>query len=245
MLPVNGNVNAQPRKLSCKLVIGSNTITDVKLLTYSSDWSGNITVGQVVSSYISVTVPTPSFFLAGANVSLSMGIGDPVEWVLIGNFRISEESISTRQGYTSFKAFDKLYSSVNTYHSTGDKTLQAICNEVCSAIGITSASMPAKTIDSSELDGYTLRDVLGFLAGYCGKNAYLAPNGADLQLRWFANVSYDADNYKANVPYIGENNCTVSRLICQTSDGVITAGSGEGIYFTCPFMDQTRLNSLY
>lgn len=244
MLPVNGNVNAQPRKLSCKLVIGSNTITDVKLLTYSSDWSGNITVGQVVSSYISVTVPTPSFFLAGANVSLSMGIGDPVEWVLIGNFRISEESISTRQGYTSFKAFDKLYSSVNTYHSTGDKTLQAICNEVCSAIGITSASMPAKTIDSSELDGYTLRDVLGFLAGYCGKNAYLAPNGADLQLRWFANVSYDADNYKANVPYIGENNCTVSRLICQTSDGVITAGSGEGIYFTCPFMDQTRLNSL-
>lgn len=256
MLPVSGNVNAQPRKLSCKLVIGSNTITDVKLLTYSSDWSGNITVGQVVSSYISVTVPTPSFSLAGANVSLSMGIGDPVEWVLIGNFHISEESIRTRQGYTSFKAFDKLYSTINTYHTalSYPTTLQAIFNEVCTQIGVNSFNIlntfgivrtfQADSEVLEDLDGYTLRDVLGFIGGYCGRNVYLAPNGADLQFRWFTSTSYDADNYKANVPYIGENDCTVSRLICQTQDGVITSGSGEGIYFTCPFMDQTRLNAM-
>ena len=79
MLPCNGNLNAMPRKVSCKLVLGGNTITNVKLLTYGSDFSGNITVGQVVSSYITVTLPTPSFSLAGANVSLSMGIDDPVE----------------------------------------------------------------------------------------------------------------------------------------------------------------------
>lgn len=244
MLPVTGNVNAQPRKISCKLEIGGNTITSVKMLTYSSDWSGNITVGQVVSSYISVTLPTPSFSLAGANVTLSMGIGDPAEWVQIGIFRVDEESIQTKQGYTSFNAYDKLYYSVNTYHSTGDKSLQTICNEVCSAIGITSATLSASiTIDSSILDGYTLRDVLSFIAGYQGKNAYLSPSGA-LDLRWFTSSSYTADGTRANIPYIGENDCTIGRWICQTQDGVITSGSGEGIYFTCPFMTQTRLNAL-
>lgn len=244
MLPNASAVNANPRKISCKLEIGSDTITNVKMLTYSSDWSGNITVGQVVSSYISVTLPTPSFSLAGVNVTLSMGIGDPVNWVQIGIFRVDEESIQTKQGYTSFNAYDKLYYSVNTYHSTGDKSLQTICNEVCSAIGITSATLSASiTIDSSILDGYTLRDVLSFIAGYQGKNAYLSPSGA-LDLRWFTSSSYTADGTRANIPYIGENNCTVSRLICQTQDGVITSGSGEGIYFTCPFMTQARLNAM-
>lgn len=244
MLPNASAVNANPRKISCKLEIGSDTITNVKMLTYSSDWSGNITVGQVVSSYISVTLPTPSFSLAGVNVTLSMGIGDPVNWVQIGIFRVDEESIQTKQGYTSFNAYDKLYYSVNTYNSTGDKSLQTICNEVCSAIGITSATLSASiTIDSSILDSYTLRDVLSFIAGYQGKNAYLSPSGA-LDLRWFTSSSYTADGTRANIPYIGENDCTIGRWICQTQDGVITSGSGEGIYFTCPFMTQTRLNAL-
>lgn len=246
MLPCTGNVNAMPRKVSCKLVVGSDTITDVKKLTYTTDWSGAVTVGQVVSAYISATVPTPNFSLAGENVTHSMGIGDPVEWVQIGTYRIDEESIRTRQGYTSFTAYDKLRYAINTYHSalTFPATLQAICNEVCGLIGITSATLPVNpTIEENVLDGYTLRDVLGFVAGYCGRNAYLSPSGG-LELRWFSSTGYTADGTRANIPYIGENNCTVSRLICQTQDGVLTSGSGEGIYFTCPFMTQARLNAM-
>ena len=246
MLPCSTNVNAMPRKVRCALDIGNDTITDVKKLTYATDWSGQITVGQVVSAYISATIPTPSFSLAGANVSHSMGIGDPVEWVQIGTYRIDEESIRTRQGYTMFNAYDKLRYAINTYQSalTFPATLQAICNEVCGLIGITSVTLPVNpTIEENNLDGYTLRDVLGFIAGYCGRNAYLSPYGA-LQLRWFSSVGYTADGTRANIPYIGENNCTVSRLICQTQDGVITSGSGEGIYFTCPFMTQARLNAM-
>jgi len=246
MLPANADVSAQPRQLSCKLVIGNNTITDVKLLTYASDWSGNIAIGQVVSSYISVTIPTPNFSLLGANVSLSMGISSPVEWVSIGQFKVDEESIKTRQGYTTFTAYDKLHDSPTTYHSalTFPATLQNICNEVCSALGITSASLGVSyTVEEDILSGYTLRDVLGFIAAFCGKNAYLSPSGA-LDLRWFTNATYTANNRRANVPYIGERNCVVNRLICQNADGTITSGSGEGIYFTCPIMTQSRLDTL-
>ena len=246
MLPCSGNVNAMPRKVSCKIVIGSTTITDIKMLTYSSDWSGNITIGQVVSSYFNCTIPTPNVTLSGANVSLYMGIGTTVEWVLIGTFRIDEKSIKTRQGYTSFSAFDKLYYSVDNYKSslTYPASLQAVCNEVCQKIGVTAPTLPVSfTFEENELDGYTLRDVLGFIAGYCGKNAYLSPSGA-VALRWFTASGYTADGTRANVPYVGENNCSVSRLICETSDGTISAGSGEGIYFTCPFMKQTRLSAM-
>lgn len=246
MLPVSGNVNAMPRKVSCKLVIGGNTITDVKLLTYNSDWSGDITIGQVVSSYITATIPTPSFSLTGANVAHSMGIGNPAEWVAIGQYRVDENSVRNRQGYTSFSAYDKLHDTNNTYISslTFPATVQAICNDACSQIGITSTSLGINfTVTEDILSGYTLRDVLGFCAAMTGKNAFLDASGA-LQLRWFSNTSYTADNTRANVPYIGENNCTVNRLICQSQDGVLTSGTGEGIYFTCPIMTQDWLNWL-
>lgn len=246
MIPISGNVNAMPRKVSCKLVIGGNTITDVKLLTYNSDWSGDITIGQVVSSYINCTIPTPSFSLTGANVSHSMGIGSPAEWVDIGQYRVDENSVRNRQGYTSFSAYDKLHDTNNTYISslTFPTTVQAICNDVCSQIGITSTSLGINfTVEEDILSGYTLRDVLGFCAAMCGKNAYVSASEA-LQLRWFNAVSYTADNTRANVPYIGENNCTVNRLICQSQDGTLTSGSGQGIYFTCPIMTQNWLDWL-
>lgn len=247
MLPVSGNVNAMPRKVSCKLEIGSNTITDVKMLTYASDWSGDITIGQVVSSYITATIPTPNFQLTGANVSHSMGIGSsPVEWVAVGQYRVDENSVRHRQGYTSFSAYDKLHDAVNTYYSnlTFPTTLQAICDDVCSQIGITSASLGVNfTVEEDILSGYTLRDVLGFCAAMVGKNAYLSPSGS-LELRWFSASGYTADNTRANVPYIGDNNCTVNRLICQTSDGILTSGSGQGIYFSCPIMTQEWLDWL-
>lgn len=246
MLPINGNVNAMPRKLSCKLEIGGNTITEVKQLTYAQDWSENISIGQVVSSYITATIPTPSFSLTGANVSHSMGIGSPAEWVAVGTYRVDASSVRTRQGYTSFSAYDKLHDTVNTYHSslTFPTSLQNVLNEVCSQIGITSTSLGLSfTVDEDILSGYTLRDVLGFCAAMVGKNAYLSASGT-LVLKWFSSTSYTADGTRANVPYIGENNCTVNRLICQAADGVLTSGSGEGIYFTCPLMTQARLDSL-
>lgn len=249
MLPVNGNVNAMPRKVSCKLVIGGNTITDVKLLTYSSDWSGDITIGQVVSSYISTTIPTPSFSLASASVSHSMGIGTTPEWVAIGQYNVDKNSIRTRQGYTSFSAYDKLHDTVNTYTANAAyaETVQGLCNDVCSQIGITSignlGNIGAVAVDKASLNGYTLRDVLGFVAAICGKNAYVNANN-QLELRWFSSTSYTADNTRANVPYIGEGNCTVNRLICQGADGTYTYGSGEGIYFTCPLITQDNQASI-
>ncbi len=244
MLPVTENVNAMPRKLGCKLIINSNTITDVKLLTYSSDWSGDITIGQVVSSYITATIPTPNFALTGASVSHSMSIGSPAEWVDIGQYTVDKNSVRTRQGYTSFSAYDKLHDTVSTYHSslTFPTTAQAVCNEVCGIIGITSTSLPINfTIAEDILSGYTLRDILGFIAALCGKNAYLNADN-QLELRWFTASGYTADGTRANVPYIGENNCTVNRLICQSQDGTLISGSGEGIYFTCPLMTQDWLD---
>lgn len=251
MLPNVNLVNASPRKLSCKLEIGGTTITNVKRLRYSSDWSGRITVGQVISAYISVTIPTIAN-LAGANVTLSMGVGDPATWTQIGTFRIAEESIRTRQGFTSFNAYDKLYDTSNTYDHTqiswnSTVYLSTIYAEVCRQIGLT--SYPALTynpeLSYDPFEGYTLRDALGFIAGAQGKNAYLSPGGA-LEMRWFSvpGTTYTANGTRANVPYIGETVCSVTRLICQTENGVITAGNGQGIFFTCPFMTQDRLNAM-
>lgn len=248
MIPITGNVDAQPRKVSCKLQIGGNTITNVKRLTYSSDWSGNVTIGQVVSSYITATIPTPSdFTLTSANVAHSMGIGSSsVEWVAIGNYTVDHNSIKTKQGYTTFTAHDKLYNN-NTYTKnalhTFPETVQGLCDDVCDQLGIGTVTnlgnIGATGVDKASLNGYTLRDVLGFVAAVCGTNAYVNANN-DLVLKWFSATSYIADGTKANIPYVGESDCTVSRLICQGSDGVYTYGSDEGIYFTCPIVNESN-----
>ncbi len=249
MLPVNGNVSAMPRKVSCKLVIGGNTITDVKLLTYSSDWSGDITIGQVVSSYITATIPTPSFALTGANVAHSMSIGSPAEWVAIGQYTVDENSVRNKQGYTSFSAYDKLHDTVNTYAANAAyaETLQGLCNDVCNQIGIGTVAnlgnIGATVVEKASLNGYTLRDVLGFVAAICGTNAYLDASN-NLVLKWFSSTSYTADGTRANIPYVGENDCTVGRIICQGADGTYTYGSGEGIYFTCPLINADNQASL-
>lgn len=246
MLQVNENINANPRKISCKLVINNNAITNVKTLTYASDWSGDLAIGQVVSSYITTTIPSPSFALTAANVSHSMGIGSPVEWVKIGEYVVDESSIRIKQGYTSFTAYDKLYYAINTYYSslTFPASLQDICDDVCDQIGITSTNIGISyTVDEDILSGYTLRDVLGFIAAVCGKNAYLNPNGA-LEFRWFTQTSYVADNSRANVPYINERNCVLSRIVCQTADDIISSGSGQGIYVVCPIMTEDRLDDI-
>ena len=162
------------------------------------------------------------------------------------------ESIRTRQGFTSFNAYDKLYDTSNTYDHTqiswnGTVYLSTIYAEVCRQIGLT--SYPALTynpeLSYDPFEGYTLRDALGFIAGAQGKNAYLSPGGA-LEMRWFSvpGTTYTANGTRANVPYIGETVCSVTRLICQTENGVITAGNGQGIFFTCPFMTQDRLNTM-
>ena len=246
MISITHNINASPRKIKCKITIGNTTITNVKQLTYSSDWSGDISIGQAVSSYFTAEIPTPQFNISDAAVSLHMSVGTPDEWAKIGQFTVTKDSIRTKQGITSFTAYDKLYSAINTYYANVDfpASLQAICDDVCAQIGITSVNLGISyTVDEDILSGYTLRDVLGFIAAVCGKNAYISPNNA-LDLRWFDAVNYTADGTRANIPYIGESNCIVNRLICQSAEGVISSGSGQGMYFTCPIMTQDRLDEL-
>lgn len=249
MISTINNVNAMPRKLGCKLVISNHTITDVKLLTYASDWPGDITIGQVVSSYISCTIPTPNFALTGANVSHSMSIGSPAEWVAIGQYTVDKNSVMNRQGHTSFSAYDKLHDTVNTYTANAAyaETLQGLCNDVCNQIGIGTVAnlgnIGAVAVEKASLNGYTLRDVLGFVAAICGTNAYLDASN-NLVLKWFSSTSYTADGTRANIPYVGENDCTVGRIICQGADGTYTYGSGEGIYFTCPIINADNQQSL-
>jgi hypothetical protein len=101
----------------------------------------------------------------------------------------------------------------------------------------------AIAVEKESLNGYTLRDVLGFVAALCGKNAYLDANN-NLVLKWFSSTSYTADNTRANVPYVGENDCTVGRIICQGADGTYTYGSGEVIFFTCPIVNEDNWQNL-
>lgn len=249
MLTNNADLTSSQRYLKAKIVVGSLEITNVKSIRYHTDWNGNIGIGNAISSYFTAEIPDQATSIDVSNCVLYIGAGSTTQWTKIGTFYISPKDCQSRLGYTTFTAYDKMHSNtLKTYHAsmTFPTTLQAILNDVCSQCGITSISgIASKTLQNDILSGCTCRDVIAYIAGYNACNAYVNENGG-LVFKWFTNSGYTADGTKANVPYSGIANTSVSFLSCNTGAGTITAGTGNtGICMENPLIDQTRLNAIY
>lgn len=241
-------LNGSTRQLKVKLTCSAGEITSVQSLDYNTEFGSTIAVGNTVSSSISVKCSTPAFDISGRELTLFFGTADGV-WTQIGIFSVIPENIENRMGVTTFTAYDRMYARTRQEYisSVGyPAPMQSVLNDICSKCGFSTApALTANpTLENDVLSEYTLRDALGFIAGYQGKNAYIDSEGK-LKFRWFTACSYIADEYKANVPYADERDINIQKVICSTGDENIEAGSGsEGIVFNNPLMDQSRLEQI-
>lgn len=242
-------LNGDTRRIKAKLVCSAGTIDRIQSIDYNMESGNTITLGSAVSSNIKVSCPTPAFSISGLELTLFFGAvlpGDTDEtWTKIGIFKVIPEEIENRMGYTTFTAYDRMYADTKLqYSSTGNARLSDILRDCCGGMQVP-AITPDPEINSDIFNEYTRRDVIGFIAGYLGKNAYADCDG-NLALRWFTSCDYTADGHKANVPYSDERNISINKVICSTGDENIESGSGtETIVFNCPIMTQERLNEIY
>lgn len=244
-------LNSSMRKLQIKLVSASGTITAVQSLDYTTDFGDVITIGNTVSSYITVKCETPVFNLSGKDLTLSIGatVADgQVVWTKIGIFNVLPEEVENRMGVTTFKAYDRMYTRTRQVYMSQlsyPASLQSVLNEICGKCGLTAPALTVNpTLQNDVLSEYTLRDALGYIVGYQGMNAYIDCDG-NLVFKWFASCDYTADDHKANVPYADERDIKLKTVICSTGDDTIKAGNGsEGLVFNNPLMDQERLGQI-
>ena len=95
----------------------------------------------------------------------------------------------------------------------------------------------------SRIEGYTYRQMLGYIAGLLGKNACFNRSGK-LDFRWYEERGESigrAEQYQGQLSLGAGGKIYVTSLTSGTEENMVSAGSGRGLSFENPFMTQERL----
>ena len=88
-------------------------------------------------------------------------------------------------------------------------------------------------------EGYTCREIIGYIAGLYGKFAVCDRTGK-IAFNWFDTTAVQLSDFCYDTPTVATDDITVGRVVC----GDFTAGTGTAITYDCLFMTQTQLNAV-
>lgn len=219
--------------------------------------NNSISIGNTCSSSVTFSIYNPEITLENKDITIFEGVkGDSgIEYVQIGIFTVTKEESNSE--YTKYTAYDKMYKAEKGYFSalTYPSTDKAILEEICTKLGIQLATSITNThtiIDKPQ--GYTMREMIGYMAMLQGGNAAINSDG-NLEIKWYKDSGYVLDGhqyYQQGVTFTTSKDFTIRKLTCNnTKSGdketsTITSGSGTtGLSFANPFMTQANLNEIY
>lgn len=219
--------------------------------------NNEITIGNTCSSSVTFSIYMPTVSLENKEITIFEGVkaGTEIKYIQLGIFTVTKQTSDGE--YTSYEAYDRMYKADMPYFSdmAFPSTDKAILNEICGKLGISLATniVAAHTI-SDKPQGYTYREIIGYMAMLQGCNAVINANG-NLELRWYKDSGYVLDGhkyYQQGVTFTTSKDFIIQKLTCNnTKSGdketsTITSGSGAtGLSFANPFMTQAILDEVY
>lgn len=219
--------------------------------------NNEITIGNTCSSGVTFSIYMPTISLENKEITIFEGVkvGAEIKYIKLGKFTVTKQTSDGE--YTSYEAYDRMYKADMPYFSdmTFPSTDKAILNEICGKLGISLATniATAHTI-SDKPQGYTYREIIGYMAMLQGCNAVINSDG-NLELRWYKDSDYVLDGhkyYQQGVTFTTSKDFIIQKLTCNnTKSGdketsTITSGSGAtGLNFANPFMTQAILDEVY
>lgn len=219
--------------------------------------NNSISIGNTCSSSVTFSIYNPEITLENKDITIFEGVkGDSgIEYVQIGIFTVTKEESNGE--YTKYTAYDKMYKAEKGYFSalTYPSTDKAILEEICTKLGIQLATSITSTHTITDKpQGYTMREMIGYMAMLQGGNAAINSDG-NLEIKWYKDSGYVLDGhqyYQQGVTFTTSKDFTIRKLTCNnTKSGdketsTITSGSGTtGLSFANPFMTQANLNEIY
>lgn len=240
------------RSFECRVTIGNNVYTNIDIINISIEDvqpSDGFTIGAAVSKSLELTLSTNNTIYSNSKVKLEIGlnIGSTFEYILIGHFHI-EDIISTDYS-TKLTCYDNMIKFEKPYFSNLGKTstLKDIVNELATITGVEfTGSLPSYNL--SKLEGFTCRDVLGFVASICGGNAYITREGKfTIKTPAIIDYSITSDNY---IDLKSEEDLyKVGAITCKANDKELTKGtlsnSSMEITFENPWVTESILTDIY
>lgn len=219
--------------------------------------NNSISIGNTCSSGVTFSIFKPEITLENKEITIFEGVkgNNGIEYVQIGIFTVTKEEGNGE--YTKYTAYDKMYKAEKGYFSelTYPSTDKAILEEICTKLGIQLATSITNTHTITDKpQGYTMREMIGYMATLQGGNAAINSDG-NLEIKWYKDSGYVLDGhqyYQQGVTFTTSKDFTIRKLTCNnTKSGdsktsEITAGDGTtGLSFANPFMTQANLNEIY
>lgn len=219
--------------------------------------NNSISIGNTCSSSVTFSIFKPQITLENKDITIFEGVkgNNGIEYVQIGIFTVTKEESNGE--YTKYTAYDKMYKAEKGYFSelTYPSTDKAILEEICTKLGIqlaTSITTPHTIPEKPQ--GYTMREMIGYMATLQGGNAAINSDG-NLEIKWYKDSGYVLDGhqyYQQGVTFTTSKDFAIRKLTCNnTKSGdketsTITSGSGAtGLSFANPFMTQAVLDEVY
>lgn len=219
--------------------------------------NNEITIGNTCSSGVTFSIYMPTISLENKEITIFEGVkvGTEIKYIKLGIFTVTKQTSDGE--YTSYEAYDRMYKADMPYFSdmAFPSTDKAILNEICGKLGISLATniVTAHTI-SDKPQGYTYREIIGYMAMLQGCNAVINSDG-NLELRWYKDSDYVLDGhkyYQQGVTFTTSKDFIIQKLTCNntksgsTEQSEITSGDGAtGLSFANPFMTQAILDEVY
>lgn len=219
--------------------------------------NNSISIGNTCSSGVTFSIYNPEITLENKDITIFEGVKSDsgIEYVQIGIFTVAKEESNGE--YTKYTAYDKMYKAEKGYFSelTYPSTDKAILEEICTKLGIQLATSITNTHTITDKpQGYTMREMIGYMATLQGSNAAINSDG-NLEIKWYKDSGYVLDGhqyYQQGVTFTTSKDFTIRKLTCNnTKSGdsktsEITAGDGTtGLSFANPFMTQAILDEVY
>ena len=233
-------LNSAEPVFCCKLDFGNNvTVNDLFSVSYSGgSCSDSVAPGGTVIANAKVKLSAlPATARKGSACTLYFGVGNeyaPQGVLTIKTIEKSGERLSVTLEDNMAKT-EKGYFSSLAYPSTTLKML----SEIATKCGVTfnTSGLTAVTIKDKP-EGYTCREIIGYIAGLYGKFAVCDRTGKII-FKWF-DTTVQLSDFCYDTPTVATDDITVGRVVC----GDFTAGTGTAITYDCLFMTQNQLNTV-
>ncbi|MDB2085840.1 hypothetical protein [Clostridium paraputrificum] len=245
-------IQKRSRTFECRVTIGDRVFTnnEVQSIDLNCGIQDVFSIGNTPSMCLELVLrnTTDTIFTTNSvNVEIGLKIGNTIEYIPLGIFNI--EDIKKDDYTTKFTCYDNMTKFEIAYFSSlGDKpTLQQVVNELASKTGVQfTGTLPAYNV--KKLEGFTCREVLGYVASLCGGNALITRDG-NFTIVYPTDISRDVgegvfDLQRDEVKYkVGKITCQVKEQE-TISKGSLGTDSME-LSFENPWVTETILTDIY
>lgn len=245
-------INKASRTFKSRIKINNYWYTNIKsvTLTQGSCDEDNITIGSAVSSYIEVTMKDIAELFENTEVELQQGLmfsDGSKEYITMGYY--TAQRPQEDNGYIKFTAYDRMqrFEKVYTSKLTFPATAQQVLDELCKNCDIETDVKQLETVYIQEKpQGYTCREVVGYIASLYGKFAIIERTGK-LAFKFYEVCNYDVPMSRTFSLTKNQADYKVEYLYCNIDNSTqLTQGSGSrGITFNNPYVTKERLAKLY